>query len=151
MKIEFVNKASLKIKRIIKKSIIHTLIHENQDFRHLEVCVMFVDGTEMKELNKRTRGFDKVTDVLSFPSFDLTAGERLQTPSKGKVHLGDMAICLQQAKIQAEEFGTSLEKEVSKLAVHSVLHLLGYDHIKDEDFKKMQPKEDEIASELDIK
>lgn len=150
MKIEFVSKASLKIKRIVKKSIQCTLKHEHQDFKHIEVCVMFVDGEEMQDLNKRTRGIDKVTDVLSFPSFDLKAGEKVQTGLCKNVHLGDMAICLSQAQVQAKEFETSLEKEVSKLAVHSVLHLLGYDHIKDEDFQKMQPKEDEIAKILNI-
>lgn len=151
MKIVFVNKASLKLKHVIRKTIKQTLECENQNHKNLEVCVMFVDENEMKELNARTRNVDKVTDVLSFPAFDLKAGEKVQENASETVHLGDMAICLQRAGEQAKDFATSLEKEVSKLAIHSTLHLLGYDHIEDSDFQIMQPKEDAIAKILKIK
>lgn len=151
MKIVFVNKASLKLKNVIRKSIKQTLECENQNQKKLEVCVMFVDENEMRELNSRTRNVDKVTDVLSFPAFDLKVGEKVPESGSEIVHLGDMAICLQRAGEQAEEYSTSLEKEVSKLAVHSTLHLLGYDHIEDVDFQIMQPREDLVAKILEIK
>ncbi len=151
MKIIFVNKASLKLKHIIRKSIKQTLEFEKQNHKKLEVCVMFVDEEEMRELNARTRNVDKVTDVLSFPAFELKAGEKVPENGNEIVHLGDMAICLQRAGEQAKDFSNTLEKEVSKLAIHSTLHLLGYDHIEDEDFMVMQPKEEEVAKKLKIK
>ena len=154
MKIEFVNKATLKIKDVVKKSIIETLDYLGQDHKKLELCVMFVDAVEMKDLNKRTRNIDKTTDVLSFPSFSINAGELLGKKMfmhEDDVHLGDMAICLSQAEAQAKEYNQTLESEVSKLAVHGTLHLMGYDHIKDEDFMQMQPVEDAVAKILKTK
>lgn len=143
MKIEFVNKASLKIKSVIKKSIKQTLDYLGQDHKNLEICVMFVDGNEMRELNNRTRNIDKTTDVLSFPAFQISAGSLIDNSELGldTVHLGDMAICLQKAEEQANEFLHSIYAEISKLAVHSTLHLMGYDHIEDIDYAKMQPIE----------
>ena len=154
MKIEFVNKATLKIKDVVKKSIIENLDYLGQDHKKLELCVMFVDAGEMKDLNKRTRNIDKTTDVLSFPSFSINAGELLGKKvfmHEEDVHLGDMAICLSQAEAQAKEYHQTLEAEISKLAVHSTLHLMGYDHIKDEDFMQMQPVEDAVAKILKAK
>lgn len=151
MKIEFVNKASLKIKDVVKKSIIETLDFLGQDHKKLELCVMFVGAQEMKDLNKRTRNIDKTTDVLSFPSFSIKAGELLGKKvfaHEEDVHFGDMAICLEVAGEQAKEYGHSLEAEISKLAVHSTLHLMGYDHIKDEDYLEMQPVEEKLEKIL---
>ena len=151
MKIEFVNKASLKIKDVVKKSVIETLDYLGQDHKKLELCVMFIDSQEMKDLNKRTRNIDKTTDVLSFPSFSINAGELLGKKvfaHKEDVHLGDMAICLSVAEAQAKEYNHSTEAEISKLAVHSTLHLMGYDHIKDEDYMQMQPIEEAIEKRL---
>lgn len=146
MKVEFVNKASLKIKRVVKKSILQTLEYLGQSHKNLEVCVMFVSDEEMKDLNNRTRSINKTTDVLSFPAFQLSAGELLNQDvlAEKNIHLGDMAISLAKATEQAISFCHSTEAEVSKLAVHSTLHLMGYDHIQDSDFEKMQPIEVEL-------
>lgn len=125
----------------------------NQEHKCLEVNVNFVDEKEIQRLNKEFRGVDKVTDVLSFPAFSLKAGEKVDTLDKslyeGKsILLGDMAICIEQTKRQASEYLTGFDQEVIKLFIHSILHLMGYDHIKDSDFKKMNQKEEEIASKF---
>ena len=109
-----------------------------------EVSVTLVDGKTIRELNKEYRGVDKVTDVLSFP---LDFGSELDMPI---TPLGDVVINLEKIKEQAEEFGHSEMRELSYLTVHSLLHLLGFDHIADEDRKDMREKEKEIMKALDI-
>lgn len=153
MKVNFVGKAESEIKNIIKKSIEETLLTLNQPCKNIEICVSFMSLDQIKELNKRTRGIDRATDVLSYPAFSLNVGDLVDVFDEGNsycgfIHLGDMALCLDRAKDQAKEYGITLYEEVSKLAVHSTLHLMGYDHIKDSDFAVMQPKEDEIRARL---
>lgn len=156
MKIYFVGeKQSLKNKAIVKKSIIRTVERLGQP-KNISVCVNFVEDEEIRELNKQMRGVDKVTDVLSFPTFSLSAGDILDTESveakvcatKGVVPLGDMAINLAQLERQAKEYEVSLESELAKLVIHSTLHLFGYDHIEDVDYEIMKPIEDEILSKM---
>ena len=94
-------------------------------------------------------------DVLSFPMFELapgeTPGEEDADPATGLVPLGDMVLSLERAKAQAEEFGHSVEREVSYLAVHSVLHLLGYDHMDEGEMKaQMRGREEDILGALGI-
>lgn len=117
----------------------------------LEVVIEFVSKREIRRLNRVFRGIDKVTDVLSFPSFDLQAGEILKLDSDElafgedeNIHFGDMAICLRQTKKQAKEYGVTVEAEIKKLVIHSILHLMGYDHIKDEDYLVMKEQEDKL-------
>lgn len=150
MEIEFIGRATKALKMVIEKSIIETLNYIKQKHDNLEMCVMFVGFEKMRILNKRTRNIDKTTDVLSFPAFSVSAGSLLSENEFEEIpaHLGDMAICLPQAKAQAEEYKHSLEAEISKLAVHSTLHLMGYDHIKDEDYEIMHPVELEIEKVL---
>lgn len=150
MEIEFIGRAPKALKEVIKTSIIETLDHIKQEHNNLEMCVMFVGFEKMRLLNKRTRNINKTTDVLSFPAFSVKAGELLSESDFEEIpaHLGDMAICLPQAKIQADEFKHSQEAEASKLAVHSTLHLMGYDHIKDEDYAVMHPVEKEVEKIL---
>ena len=153
MKVIFVGKADKDIRNVIKTSIKEALKFLGQSRENLEVCVQFVSAKEMQELNKRTRNIDKVTDVLSYPAFSLKVGELVDVfdennSYEGIVHLGDMALCLERAKEQSKDYGTTLNEEVSKLAVHSTLHLMGYDHIKDEDFVIMQPQEERIKTIL---
>lgn len=125
----------------------------------IEVAIDFVSEKEIQALNKEFRNIDKVTDVLSFPNFNISVGEILDITSieaqlsktdDGFIHFGDMAICLEQTKRQAIEFGVSVEQEVKKLVIHSMLHLMGYDHIKDEDFEVMNPKEIELDKLIEI-
>lgn len=156
MKVYFVGSAPAEIKNVIRKSITESLKALGQDVSAIDVCVSFVTPDEMKELNCRTRNINKVTDVLSYPAFSLSVGDLIDVNDQsfyydGLIHLGDMAICLEKAKEQSVDFGTTYIEEVSKLAVHSTLHLMGYDHIEDCDFMVMQPKEDEIKDILKAK
>ncbi|MBE5755562.1 MAG: rRNA maturation RNase YbeY [Clostridiales bacterium] len=125
----------------------------------LEVAIDFVDENEIQRLNKEFREIDRVTDVLSFPSFGLVAGEKLDvtsieaqmsTSENGFIHFGDMAICLEQTERQAKEYGVTTEAEVKKLVIHSMLHLMGYDHIEDSDYEVMNKKEIELDGKIEI-
>ena len=119
----------------------------------VEICL--TDDEGIHQTNLDMRGVDAPTDVLSFPMFELEPGEKPQAewadPDTDKVLLGDMMISLERARAQAAEYGHSLEREVCYLAVHSVLHLLGYDHLDEGPMKcQMRAREEAILGELGI-
>ena len=119
----------------------------------LYVGVSLVSEGEIKEINRDFRGIDKVTDVLSFPQFEST--DEILAEIEGDealvdIPLGDVVICLDQAERQSKEYGTSIRREVTYVFVHSVLHLLGYDHIDEEDRSLMRAHEEKIMTSLDI-
>jgi probable rRNA maturation factor len=122
-----------------------------------EVDVLFTDDEGIHQINLEQRGVDRPTDVLSFPMFEWTPGEppteetaELDTATE-LLPLGDMVLNLDRAKAQAEEFGHSTQRELAYLTVHSVLHLLGYDHMDDGPMQKqMRGREEEILSSLGI-
>ena len=119
----------------------------------VEVCL--TDDAGIHQTNLEMRGVDAPTDVLSFPMFELEPGEKPRAewadPDTDKVLLGDMMISLERARAQAAEYGHSLEREVCYLAVHSVLHLLGYDHLDEGPMKRqMRAREEAILGELGI-
>jgi metalloprotein, YbeY/UPF0054 family len=107
---------------------------------------------EIKELNKRERNLDEVTDVLSFPSAEIKLPFKKSdykediNPENGKILLGEIFICLKRAEEQAAEYGHSLERELSFLTVHGMLHLLGFDHDTTEREEKMTKLQKEILS-----
>jgi len=120
-----------------------------------EVNILVTDDAAIHQINLDMRNVDRPTDVLSFPMFELAPGEKPGAedadPDTGLVPLGDMVLSLERAKAQAEEFGHSVEREVSYLAVHSVLHLLGYDHMDEGEMKaQMRGREEAILSGLGI-
>jgi len=119
------------------------------------VDVLITDDEGIRQTNLEMRGVDRPTDVLSFPMFELEPGEKPQAqwadPDTDKVFLGDMMISLERAREQAEEYGHSLERELCYLAVHSVLHLLGYDHLDEGPEKaRMREREEAILGRLGI-
>ncbi|MBM7549576.1 rRNA maturation RNase YbeY [Peptoniphilus gorbachii] len=129
------------IKNLIEKSIAAVLKVENLD-QNVEVSVSFVGDDEIRDLNRDYRGVDKSTDVLSFPMDDeFIIDNRI---------LGDVIINTRRVMEQAEELGHSNERELSYLTVHSILHLLGYDHMEDEDKKEMREREKLAMKELSI-
>ncbi len=133
-----------KMKMLIREAVETTLDFE--DFQnHCEVSVTFTDNEGIHELNKKFREVDKPTDVLSFPLFDFE-GETDEPPvDEIMSNLGDIVISLERAKEQADEYGHSFEREVAFLCVHSMLHLLGYDHeVSEEDEIEMRAKQTEI-------
>ena len=119
----------------------------NLDKKRCEISVTFVDLDEIHELNKQYRGVDKPTDVLSFPQFDDLEEE---IPEVCEICLGDVVICEQKAREQAEQFGHSFERELVYLFTHSVLHLLGYDHMEDDEKKAMREREEEIMKQIGL-
>ena len=129
------------MKDLIEKSIKAVLKVEELD-DDVEVSVSFVGDEEIRELNRDYRGVDKSTDVLSFPMDDeFIIDNRI---------LGDVIINTRRVMEQAEELGHSHERELSYLTVHSVLHLLGYDHMEDEDKIEMREREKLSMKELEI-
>ncbi len=131
-KIDFENRQDLlpltyKLKMLVRRAVEATLDYEQYE-NPIEVSVTFTDNEGIRELNRKFRNIDRATDVLSFPLFDYT-GESEEPPVDELLGmLGDIVISLEQAKKQAEEFGHSFEREAAFLTVHSMLHLLGYDH-----------------------
>ena len=120
-----------------------------------EVDVLFTDDEGIHAINLEQREVDRPTDVLSFPMFDLQPGEHPAEedadPGTGLVPLGDMVISLERARAQGEEFGHGTRREVAYLAVHSVLHLLGYDHMDEGPQKRqMREREEAILNRLGI-
>ncbi|ONI43244.1 rRNA maturation RNase YbeY [Candidatus Epulonipiscium fishelsonii] len=111
-----------------------------------EVSLTIVDKDEIQQINKEYRSIDKVTDVLSFPQLEISTTGKLSWPDNlgENIILGDIVLCFPKAIDQAKEYGHTLKREVCFLIVHSMLHLLGYDHIKEEDEKQMLQKQNEI-------
>lgn len=133
-----------KMKMLVRSAIESTLDFE--DFQnHCEVSVTFIDNEGIHELNKKYRQVDRPTDVLSFPLFDFEGDMEEPPIDEVMSNLGDIVISLERAKEQAEEYGHSFEREVAFLCVHSMLHLLGYDHeTSEEDEIEMRSKQTEI-------
>ena len=127
------------VERVIDIAIKH------QKLDNLEFNIIIVDNTYIHKLNKEYRGIDRPTDVISFALEDnkdfVTIDHRV---------LGDIYISIDKAKEQAKEYGHSLKREICFLAVHGFLHLLGYDHMKEEDEKVMFSLQEEILNEAGI-
>lgn len=122
-----------------------------------EINVLITDDPGIRAINKASRQVDKITDVLSFPMFTFTPGKLPEDwtayldPMTGKCPLGDMAISLERAKVQAGVFGHSVRREVGYLTIHSMLHLLGYDHLDEGPQKKqMRAREEAIAASVGL-
>ena len=120
-----------------------------------EINVLVTEDKGLQTTNRTARNIDKPTDVLSFPMFELAPGELpgdwapFQDPDTGLVPLGDMCISLERAVAQAQEFGHTTRREVGYLTIHSMLHLLGYDHLDEGPQKRqMRAREEAIASEI---
>lgn len=124
---------------LIKKAVGETLNHLNMD-KDVIVSISLVNEEEIQTLNRDFRGVDKVTDVLSFPLDD-----------EFQIHptmLGDVVINTKRVLEQAKEFGHSNEREIAYLTVHSTLHLLGYDHMQDDEKKEMREIEEAVMKRM---
>ena len=120
-----------------------------------EINVLVTDDQTIRAINRQTRQVDKATDVLSFPMFQYAPGAfpadaaKDEDPETGLLPLGDMVISLERAAAQAREYGHSLRRETGYLAIHSVLHLLGYDHVDEGPMKRqMRAREERIQADL---
>lgn len=142
----------LLVRSIIKKCIESTLKAEGVNVP-CEINVLVTDDNGIQAINKASRDMDRPTDVLSFPMFEMVPGELPEDwtdfldPETGLCPLGDMAISLDRAVAQAEEFGHSVKREIGYLTIHSMLHLLGYDHMDEGAMKaQMRLREETVAS-----
>ncbi len=132
------------ITEVIKAVLDYECITDN-----CEISVTIVDNDEIHALNLKHRNMDRPTDVLSFPLIDFT---KEQLPSDGsKAYLGDIVISIDKATEQAEEYGHSLDREIGFLTAHSMLHLLGYDHMTPEEEKIMFRKQEEILNSIGLR
>ncbi len=127
-----------------------------------QISLLFVDNNGIKEINKETRGMDKITDVLSFPMLDYKKGNVFKTEYLNtefderfldgeELVLGDIVLSLERAREQSLDYNHSYTREACYLVVHSILHLLGYDHMEEEEKAVMRKREEEILEGLKIK
>jgi probable rRNA maturation factor len=150
------------IRDIIINAISFSLKYENFTLPY-EVCVVLTDNENIKDINYKHRKINKETDILSFPLVDFNSSvydpsDDLQkrslldaiNPETDEVMLGDIILSIEQATLQAKEYDHNLLREVGFLIVHSVLHLLGYDHIREEDRVIMRNRENSILSMMKL-
>ena len=149
----------LSLRRFTIGSIIRTCINETLKAERIsvpcEINVLVTNDAGIHIINKESRDIDRPTDVLSFPMFEFEPGNppadwvEYEDPATGLVPLGDMCISLERAEAQAKEFGHSLRREVGYLTIHSMLHLLGYDHLDEGPMKQqMRGREEVIAASI---
>lgn len=143
------------------KNVIEFALKEEEVDVECEVSLLFVDNDEIREINNETRGIDRATDVLSFPMLDYENKKVFKEMYKNyefsqsdcdgeELVLGDVVLSLEKALEQSKEFNHSFEREASYLVVHSILHLLGYDHMEEDDKVIMRKREEEILNKLNI-
>ena len=143
------------------ENVINFALKEEEVFVDCEISMLFVDNEEIREINNETRGIDRATDVLSFPMLDYEDKKVFKEVYKDKnfditfmdgeeLVLGDIVLSLERALEQSKEYNHSFEREACYLVVHSVLHLLGYDHMEEDDKKIMRKRDEEILGKLDI-
>ncbi|MGN0560896.1 MAG: rRNA maturation RNase YbeY [Candidatus Fimenecus sp.] len=137
------------VRMLVRRCCHAVLVQENFE-GSAEISVTFVDDTRIQELNKQHRNIDKATDVLSFPLGE--NGVYDVNPETGAKLLGDIVISMERAVQQAEEYGHPLQREVAFLTVHSMLHLLGYDHVNGGlEAVHMREKEEAVLTQLGLK
>ena len=137
------------IKETLEKVCLKSLQYEefNED---CEISLSIVTNDEIHDINKQFRNIDSPTDVLSFPQLTFEEGEEADVNENGEIVLGDIIISIDRAKEQAEEYGHSLKRELAFLSVHSMLHLMGYDHMVPEEEENMFRRQKEILIEAGI-
>lgn len=139
------------------RKLINTVINKCFEEEKLENTNLYISITlttpeNIKNINKEYRNIDKETDVLSFPMFEQEEIKKIINSEQYIVEdvLGDIVISVKKVQEQAIEYGHSFERELSYMLVHGFYHLMGYDHIKEEDKQKMRPKEEKILQDLNI-
>ena len=137
---------------IVKKVFDKCFEEENLQNSKLYITVTFTNPENIRKINKQYRNIDKATDVLSFPLYEKQELDK-KIEQQEFLHedvLGDVVISIEKVEEQAKEYGHSFERELSYMLVHGFYHLIGYDHIEEEDKKKMREKEEKILDILKI-
>lgn len=131
------------LEEAIRKAAAESLKYEAFD-ENCEISVSIVDNEEIRKINQQFRNIDRATDVLSFPMLTFAEGEEAEVNENDEILLGDIIISLERAREQAEEYGHSLKREIAFLTAHSMLHLLGYDHMEKDEEAEMFRRQKEI-------
>ena len=142
-----------KYEYVIKRVVEQCFKEENMEDSKLYISITLTTPEQIHVLNKEYRNVDRATDVLSFPMFEKNEiDEIVAKREKNKLPepLGDIVISLEKVGEQAEEYGHSFERELSYMVVHGFYHVMGYDHIKEEDKAIMRPKEEKVLNKLGI-
>lgn len=137
------------LEEVIETIVLDSLRYEGFD-ENCEVSISIVDNVEIQQINKQFRNIDRPTDVLSFPMLTFAENEIMERNENGEIVLGDIIISLERAKEQAEEYGHSLKREIAFLTAHSMLHLLGYDHMEPQEETEMFAKQKAILEAAGI-
>ena len=131
------------IMEAVEKACLETLKYEEFD-EDCEISLSFGTNEEIHQIHRQFRNVDAPTDVLSFPQLTFEEGEEADVNENGEIVLGDIIISVERAKEQAEEYGHGLKREIAFLTVHSMLHLLGYDHMEKDEEEDMFRRQKEI-------
>lgn len=144
---------------LLRKVMEECLAYENCPYE-AEVSLLLTDDEEIREINREFRNIDAATDVLSFPTIEYEtpgdfsgleeAAEMYFHPESGELLLGDIVISVERAIVQAQEYGHPLTREIAFLTAHSMLHLMGYDHMEEEERALMEARQEEILMRLGI-
>ena len=149
MRVLFENNTDIQVDRKLIDAVIQKSLEYENIENDCEISVTIVDSEEIHQLNKKFRDIDRSTDVLSFPLIDFN--KEKMPPKSVFVYLGDIVINIERAKEQAIEYGHSLRRELGFLTAHSMLHLLGYDHMIPDEEKIMFKKQEDILNLLELR
>ena len=134
------------------KEVVSRVLEEEKVLPEVDVYITLTNNEEIHKINKEYRDVDRPTDVLSFPMYerDEIAGLKNDTDDEIEKILGDIIVSIEKVREQAEEYGHSFERELAYLVTHGMLHLLGYDHMIEEEKAVMRKREEEILETLNI-
>jgi len=145
----------------VANTVVESVLEQEQCPYEAQVELLCTSDEAIRQMNKENRGIDRPTDVLSFPMVDFSepcdydmleaeCADFYFEPNSGELMLGNIVLSIPRIKAQAEEYGHSRKREYSFLIAHSVLHLLGYDHMTEEDEKEMEDKQNKVLDFLNI-
>lgn len=137
---------------VINEVIQKCFLEEKLNYTNIYISITLTNPKNIRKINKDYRNIDKETDVLSFPMFEKDEIDAIIESKEYEIDdvLGDIIISIDRVKEQAIEYGHSFKRELAYMVVHGFYHLMGYDHIKEEDKEEMRPKEEKILQELNI-
>jgi len=147
--IEINNLTTIPIDEDFLRKVIDKVLEGEKNKKEIELSLALIGPGRMRKINKRYRGKNRVTDVLAFPESKILLEKFRVGPAKKIQGLGEIVICLREVKKNAKRFDSTFEKELTKVLIHGILHLLGYDHEKGEaEAKKMKQKEEYYLSQI---
>ena len=144
-------KVNSTMERLIEDVVNECFVEEELMLANVYISIILTNPKTIKQMNNEYRNIDKETDVLSFPMFEKNEIEKLKTKKKvAKEPLGDIVISINRVKEQAQEYEHSFERELAYMVVHGFYHLMGYDHMTEEEKTEMREKEENILSKIGI-